>query len=473
MLKKFKANLVLCLVVCFGLVTNIAFAGSDLDRALSQDAKPVNTQNNTPFDYGYGKTKNINTEEQKKKTEEEHKKYFDYFTTIPCINNHKDFENIIKELKTNYGTNSWIYHWAKCRYYIFKRTYYNDMPKELRDINEKDIDIELNELKENINNRLINKENVYIDEIFYTYTDSSHYYYNIKKYKLSLKDLLIIKNTKDVYNFYKKYIPIDDEIEDIIKNKFYEIPYNERKIIMPINKQYITFFDDFLMIDIDNLPKNMNFPKGHPIEGELYVGHPFSPNNYLPLQDHELVFTEDKIREFCDFVEELGATEVYAETMSYIDESGRRETENIYGGKFELKGYGIEGEYEKSNDMKFENELRKIVKIHEMFSPNQYPKLAENLYWYNQEPSWQRLYKKRMRGAIIDRSETISTSKSSMVQEKEYININGELKILVASLGGKYSKLENREYHQNRDVEISLHVIFEPLKNLEQFKEKK
>ncbi|MBR3628031.1 MAG: hypothetical protein IKN42_04200, partial [Elusimicrobia bacterium] len=235
----------------------------------------------------------------------------------------------------------------------------------------------------------------------------------------------------------------------------------------------ITFFDDFLMIDIDNLPKNMNFPKGHPIEGELYVGHPFSPNNYLPLQDHELVFTEDKIREFCDFVEELGATEVYAETMSYIDESGRRETENIYGGKFELKGYGIEGEYEKSNDMKFENELRKIVKIHEMFSPNQYPKLAENLYWYNQEPSWQRLYKKRMRGAIIDRSETISTSKSSMVQEKEYININGELKILVASLGGKYSKLENREYHQNRDVEISLHVIFEPLKNLEQFKEKK
>ena len=44
-----KLNLILCLVVCFSFVSNFAFAGSDLDRALSPDVKPVNTKD----DYGY------------------------------------------------------------------------------------------------------------------------------------------------------------------------------------------------------------------------------------------------------------------------------------------------------------------------------------------------------------------------------------------------------------------------------------
>ena len=51
MLFKKHVNLFLCLVVCFSLVANIVFAGSDLDRALSPGVPSANNNSQNYMQY--------------------------------------------------------------------------------------------------------------------------------------------------------------------------------------------------------------------------------------------------------------------------------------------------------------------------------------------------------------------------------------------------------------------------------------
>ncbi len=44
-----KLNLIMCLAICFSLLTNVVFAGSDLENALSPDVESVNDKDN--YDY--------------------------------------------------------------------------------------------------------------------------------------------------------------------------------------------------------------------------------------------------------------------------------------------------------------------------------------------------------------------------------------------------------------------------------------
>lgn len=55
-----KLNLFLCLIVCFSLVSNVVFAGSDLDRALSSDVEPINEKDDYDYDYYKNYYENVN-----------------------------------------------------------------------------------------------------------------------------------------------------------------------------------------------------------------------------------------------------------------------------------------------------------------------------------------------------------------------------------------------------------------------------
>jgi hypothetical protein len=392
----------------------------------------------------------------KQKDKEETEDLYQYernlLNKITDLGNRKEWKEATKIFNEEIDKNSWLYNWTKAYMLAVKDNLYEQALKELDNI-----------------------KSFYLKyEQYQTRVLQASIYYVLERYNLARKTLLSLVNEN--VNTAKELVndTYFDKIFVEYNENFYKIPYNERKIIMPVEESDLMDTNSFTMLDIKNLPKNIIFPQGHPKECELYVGHPYLPNKYLPIENHELELTEDKIREFCDFVEELGATEVYVETVSYIDESGITHTEKVRDGNLNIVGYGsADGEYKTSDSKEFGNKLRKIIKIHEKFIPKKAPKLAENLYWYYQEPSWKRLYDKRMRGALIERSETISTAKSSMVQENEETDINADINILVAKVGGKYSKLENKKYYKNKDIEIDLHVVFEPLENLKQFEEQK
>ena len=58
----------------------------------------------------------------------------------------------------------------------------------------------------------------------------------------------------------------------------------------------------------------LQFPIGHPIADQLYVAHPYISGRYIPFEDYDLTFLEDRLREFCWLAQCLGATEVTIES---------------------------------------------------------------------------------------------------------------------------------------------------------------
>ena len=91
--------------------------------------------------------------------------------------------------------------------------------------------------------------------------------------------------TSDFKDYDKEYV-----------SSYLDLPYNKRKVLLPVNS-YTDLFQDYLsVIDIKKLPDSgIVFPIGHPVAYQLYVGHPYVKQKYLPFESYELELIEDKV----------------------------------------------------------------------------------------------------------------------------------------------------------------------------------
>ena len=100
------------------------------------------------------------------------------------------------------------------------------------------------------------------------------------------------------------------QLNELYANDFLLQPYNERKLLCPIKDYSFFLTQEYVsVLDLKNLEKTgVVFPIGHPVANQLYVGHPYIPTKYIPFDNYELVLIDDKVREFCQIVQSLGAT---------------------------------------------------------------------------------------------------------------------------------------------------------------------
>ena len=254
-------------------------------------------------------------------------------------------------------------------------------------------------------------------------------------------------------------------IDAMFKEKFFERPYNQRKILLPV-KQYTDLTQETLnVISVDNLPE-IDFPIGHPVANQLYIGHPYLPHKYLPFENYQLELIEDKVREFCSLAQKLGATEITIECLNTSSSDGTV-SGNMSGnasGQHKVVEGNVSGRLEYSRHLI--EELTHSINMHQTFTPNQAPILPEGMVWYANEPSWQRLYAQRMEGSLLTHEERIETRKSQMVESSEMKEIKGELKSLFASAGLEWSKTEEAKYQMQENAILSIKVKFAPMKQL-------
>ena len=289
--------------------------------------------------------------------------------------------------------------------------------------------------------------------------------------KLALYAALNGDDTEIVYtndageNFTIKQDATNDfyVMDNIYRDKFLEYPYNKRKILYVV-RQYTNLEQEVInVIGIDNMPEGIVFPMGHPIVNQLYIGHPLLPHKYIPFENYQLELIEDKVREFCTIVQALGATEIDIECLNNnsgdYSINGKRNIEGNLGHKVGDASGSYNNEYSK----KLIEELNHSIKLHQTFIPSTAPHLPEDLVWYNNEPSWQRLYKQRMTGSLLTHEERIETRKSQMVENNELSEIKGEIKTLFASAGGAWNKNEEAKYQIQENAVLAINVKFAPM----------
>lgn len=255
------------------------------------------------------------------------------------------------------------------------------------------------------------------------------------------------------------------ELEKSYVDSFLDLPYNERKVLMPV-KEYVDLHQDRVsVIRMDNLPA-IKFPMGHPIANQLYVGHPLIPSKYIPFENYQLELVDDKVREFCILAQSLGATEISIECLnsSSSNEMGSNK-QNISGeaGTRLIKG---KGEYHQDRSRQMIDKLSHSICIHQTFTPSNKPFVPENMVWYDEEPSWQRLVSQRLSGGLTSHEERIETKKSQMVEGRELTELKAEVNSLYVDMKMSISEEEEAKFTQQENAVLAIKVQFAPINQL-------
>ena len=292
-------------------------------------------------------------------------------------------------------------------------------------------------------------------------------------YMNARKDCLYVKRNipSDVNWDYEDVNILDDAIKDFSRfeneytQHFLEQPYNERKLIVPVQSYTDLSQKKLAVVDINNLPA-INFPMGHPVANQLYVGHPYIPSKYIPFENYELELIEDKIREFSQIMQYLGATEINIESVNSSSNNKDSKIDQKLSGGVDYKLVSGSGNAERHITNKLLEDISQHINLHQKFSPKKYPALPENLVWYHNEPSWQRLYSQRMQGALLEHEERIETKKSQVVENSELKQISAEIKWLFVQANGNWEQSMEEKFEAHENAILSIHVKFAPLENL-------
>lgn len=254
-------------------------------------------------------------------------------------------------------------------------------------------------------------------------------------------------------------------LENAYVEGFLSLPYNERKVVMPVKKYVDLHQEHVAVINMQNLPV-INFPMGHPIANQLYVGHPLIPSKYIPFENYQLELVEDRVREFCMLAQSLGATEISIECLNSASADQSNNTQQNMSGS--AKTWVADGKANQQLDRSRHmiDELSRSVSLHQTFEPRNKPTMPNGMVWYDNEPSWQRLVSQRLNGGLTSHEERIETKKSQMVEGRELSDIKAEIETLYADMNMAMDKTEESKFAQQENAVLSIKVKFAPVSQL-------
>jgi hypothetical protein len=189
-------------------------------------------------------------------------------------------------------------------------------------------------------------------------------------------------------------------------------------------RQILIFVDQ----DITEL---LSFPPGHPQRNVVYVGHPFVPRVYFPINKFHPSIVDDKAAESLSLLTELGASDITIELLRGHVRFGKAMF--LKADPLESTQVGGEVRAEEGHHVVFRAKL----------NPRGRPKPdLKNLAWLPHEPYWQELARARMKGGLTDFSLKVDHS--------DDFGVNAALKQRILKikldLGGEFQSHERTTF---------------------------
>lgn len=287
--------------------------------------------------------------------------------------------------------------------------------------------------------------------------------YLVMKYLVNYKDIDYDKNfTHFTYDMFDDRF---DELEKEYVDHFLEIPVINRKFLV-VDDDLRVLPESFVVLPIDNLPNNICFPSGHPRVQELYVVHPYKPNEYIPYNDYQLSLFRDELHEFSWIMECLGAKSIsFKETQLEEKITDKKGNTSIKGGASVGKGNyrgNISYENERATS-EYEKLSRELMEEREYYiTPNTLPYIPDDLVWYPHRPEWHRNCESRKLGRLAKASFQLSTSSISATNAQEKKKIEADLKILLFKANGEKEDDEQVSLRSEENHTWSVSVEFFP-----------
>jgi len=276
-----------------------------------------------------------------------------------------------------------------------------------------------------------------------------------------------IKSGVDPENY-----PNDEELIEINEVQlFSSLDYHERQFIY-IAKNIDALagcYDDNIqwLFTIDALPKELQFPVGHPQPNSLYYAHPAKKGVYLPIEGADEELFNDKVRDFQRLAQCLGATEI-----TFRSVKGHSLSENIsksmnveVGGEY--SGYEGSVNYDNKRSRSSNETMKGQREMVQRFNPNKAPYIPSDAAWLSVDPEWQSLVKQRLEGNMLHYSVRISSRKTMAVTESRMDDVKVAFKTFVANAHVNYSQQMERSFQREEETEWEISVKFKPLEDFD------
>ena len=313
----------------------------------------------------------------------------------------------------------------------------------------------LNEIK-------IDKETVLYQELLPLKIDiykNSNNFYRVAELHQELKDFsrenvdtlsLCNREKQQNYNNYLKH--------------FKELPLRERNIITVSNTHKLFKSEHITLLNINQLPE-VQFPMSHPKNNQTYIAHPYKTDSYLPIENYDYELLNDRLNEFFYFLQCLGATSITFETIE--EESKEENTHSNTRVDIEGKAKVTEAKVGVGYENAMNSSLRNYLKMErtQTFNPTKRPYIPNDLVWYPNEFTWQRLAQQRLNGNFLTHNEVLSSSQTQTLSSSEIVDVNAELKMLFTSVKADIHYQGEKDIKQNKDFSCRISVEFKPMED--------
>lgn len=367
--------------------------------------------------------------------------------------------------------------------YISKFEEDYDIPEELNGFYFEALAIkkEYQKLIEEIDNGISNIEQLSENELKKFELETGFSLSECYKYKAE-----VLKEMNRIYDsivYFKKALKysksttekfdIRDKINSLLKiynEEFLNIPLTKRKLVVLDQEFKPSNLDNFIVLDKNNLPNKVNFPNSGIKEHELYIVHPYVNDSYLSFKNYETELSIDKINEYFYFIQCLGAKKISYKifTINKKGEAINSESKidlSLGFGKSVIKTSG-KAAFQNETKINSQDETFNAHSKTQIFHPTKSPYLPEDLIWYHQEPSWQRLYQQRINGNLAKHDEIISSKSIKSIDNIEQMNIEIAFKNLFIDSNLNINNLIENTFNQDETINYEIEIEFESISNL-------
>ena len=313
----------------------------------------------------------------------------------------------------------------------------------------------LNEIK-------IDKETVLYQELLPLKIDiykNSNNFYRVAELHQELKDFsrenvdtlsLCNREKQQNYNNYLKH--------------FKELPLRERNIITVSNTDKLFKSEHITLLNINQLPE-VQFPMSHPKNNQTHIAHPYKTDSYLPIENYDYELLNDRLNEFFYFLQCLGATSITFETIE--EESKEENTHSNTKVDADVKAKVTQVKVGVGYENAMNSSLRNYLKMErtQTFNPTKRPYIPNDLVWYPNEFTWQRLAQQRLNGNFLTHNEVLSSSQTQTLSSSEIVDVNAELKMLFTSVKASVHYQGEKDIKQNKDFSCRISVEFKPMED--------
>ena len=248
-------------------------------------------------------------------------------------------------------------------------------------------------------------------------------------------------------------------------------PYHDRQFIFTVRDLdhiggcYDETDNIKYVFPLDELPKDISFPMGHPQANTLYYAHPLRPV-YLPFENAQLTLFYEKVQEMCRLFQCLGATKITVRCLKGNKVSSNVMASSAVNAEGGYKIISGSGGVKNQTNASADSETRDEMFMTQTFSPYKAPYCPKDLVWTKKDPELLSLIKQRMEGGLLDFTKRVSSYETSNMSQNLITDVKAAFHNLMGNVSANYSASVDTTFSSTQETEWEISVKFKPLDEL-------